>query len=255
MKIASCVESRFVKKLWQTSKVTKQRSLTKYDAFPFPIEDEKETDDSFRIDLPDNLVESYKSKIYKGQLMVSISNAAYVNHKLFLGSNSQYAVVDESHRFRHLLERHLQITGDITVAVVRVSTPAESPVPSTTQLSSVYFGDHGFQEQYGACSGGKLTIKSSGIYDVKISRTKASLDNDAMKLVSAAQDQLRKDLGISQVSSLADKVIMCLSDGTYAGYWSASATVNYWRMQIRSDYCLSLSTSMHEMGKFDCLML
>jgi hypothetical protein len=219
-----------------------------------PIEDERETDDSFQIRLPDDFVKSYRSKIYQGLLMVSISHAVYSHHELFLGKESQYTIVEESHRYRHLLARHLQVTGNVTVAVVRVSTPAESPVPTTTQLSSVYFGDHGFQKQYGACSGGKLRVKNCGVYDVKIPQTKASLENDAMKLVDAAQEQLRKDLGITQVSSLANKVIMCLPEGTYAGFWSARAIVNHWLMQIRSDYCLSLSASMHEMGTFVYLL-
>jgi hypothetical protein len=214
-----------------------------------PIENETETDDSFRVDLPDDMVELYKSKIYRGQLMVSISNAAYINHELFIGNDSQYKVMDENHRYRHLLERHLQVTGEITVAVVRVSTPSEAPVPSATKLSSVYFGDHGFQKQYGDCSGTKLKIKNNGVYDVKISQTKASLDNHYMKIVEAAQEQLRKDLGIAQVSDLAKKIVMCLPGGSYAGSWSASAGVNSYLMQVRSEYCLSLSVTMHESGK------
>jgi hypothetical protein len=214
-----------------------------------PIVDGKETDDSFRIALPDDLVEANSAKIYRGQLIVSISNAAYIHHELFLGNDSQYAIVEESHRYRHLLERHLQVTGEVTVAVVRVSTPSESPVPSTAQLSSVYFGDHGFQKQYGDCSGGKLKIKSNGVYDVKISQSKASLGDDYMKIVEAAQEQLRKDLKINQVSDLAKKIVMCLPGGTYTGYWSASAGVNSYLMQVRSEYCLSLSVTMHEIGK------
>jgi hypothetical protein len=214
-----------------------------------PIVDEEETDDSFRIDLPENLVEANREKIYRGQLMVTISNASYVNHELITGNDSLYNVVEESHRYRYLLERHLQVTGEVTVAVVRVSTPSESPVPSKAQLSSDYFGDHGFQKQYGDCSGGKLKIKNNGVYDVKISQTKASLGNDHTKIVEAAQDQLRKDLGIAQVADLAKKIVMCLPGGSYAGSWSASAGVNSYLMQVRSEYCLSLSVTMHEIGK------
>jgi hypothetical protein len=213
-----------------------------------PIVDEQETDDDFSIQLPEDILGEHKPDIYQGKLFVSVSDAAYVNHHVFLGAEPQFTVVQDSHRFRHLAERHLQTTNEVTVAIVRISTPAEAPVPSLSTLTNVYFGDHGFQKQYNDCSFGRLQLKNAGAYDIAISQTLSSLGNDFQRVVDAAQSKIRSSLG-KDASSLANKVIMCLPPGSYSNSFTASAMLASWRVQIKSDFCLSLSTTMHELGK------
>jgi hypothetical protein len=215
-----------------------------------PIVDEQETDDDFSIHLPDDILEAHQSDIYQGRLFVTVSDAVYVNHQVFIGAEPQFTVVQDSHhRYRHLVERHLQTTHEVTVAIIRISTPAESPVPSLSTLTGVYFGDHGFQKQFNDCSFGRLQLKNAGAYDIRISQSLSSLGNDFQRVVDAAQSQIRSSLG-KDANSLANKVIMCLPAGTYTNSFSASALLGSWRVQIRSDYCLSLSTTMHELGTF-----
>lgn len=213
-----------------------------------PIVDNYETDLDFTVDLPLDLVKRYDKEIEQGKLLVSISDSKLMNEKLTVSVNSKFSVVTDP-RFRHLQERHLKVEGIMTVAVVRISTSDSSPKNSASALKSTLFGNGiNFVSQYSYCSFGKLKWKlaDAGVLDIKLPNKVAEFSNNSAGLVTAAQKYLKSLLKISNVSTLADKVIMCLPRGT--GSWAASAGVNHWRAQFNNDWCASLSGTMHELG-------
>jgi hypothetical protein len=67
----------------------------------------------------------------------------------------------------------------------------------------------------------------------------------ASALVTAAQKQIKNDLGISSVADLAEKVLFCLPPGT-PGDWIASAGMGHWRAQFNDEWCLSLTGTWTE---------
>lgn len=231
----------------QLTELKQDQVESKAETHCIPIIDHKyEDDNSFPIQLPDNMLATYESEIAHGELFVSISDALYDNEELFIGDQAQYTVVND-HNYRHLFERHLQSTTQVSVAVVRISTPNQSPPASASAISSALFGSNGMQKQYSDCSFGRTQLTNNGVFDVKISQTTAELGGDWSKVVDAAQKQILLDRGLTSVQQLANKVLMCLPPGT--GDWAASAGVNSWRAQFNSDWCTSLSATMHEVGK------
>jgi hypothetical protein len=211
------------------------------------IDHDRESDNIFPIHLPEDLTSSYEHEISRGKLLVSISNADFVQDELFIGDHAEYSVVNDR-KYRHLQERHLPTssTHPVTVAVIRISTPNEAPPASSSTLLSTLYGNTGFQKQYSDCSFGRLELINNGVYDVQISQTTAELGGDWKRVVEAAQEQVKIDQGLTSVQDLADKILMCVPPGT--GDWAASADVNSWRAQFNSDWCTSLSATMHEIG-------
>jgi hypothetical protein len=83
----------------------------------------------------------------------------------------------------------------------------------------------------------------AGVVEVRVGQ-QISEFTSGTALVTAAQKQIKKDLGISTVSALGDKVIFCLPPGT--GGWIASAGIGHWRAQFNDEYCLSLTGTSTE---------
>jgi hypothetical protein len=213
-----------------------------------PIINGKEFDEDYSCNIPEALLEEHKEKVEKGKLFMNIVHAAIVNDELFIGSGAQYDVLLEDEHLRHLTERHLQTTGDMTISVIRISTSDSSPKDSLSTLKSTLFeGETNFVNQYKDCSFGKLQWKLSsfGVQDVQIPNSISEFGN-ADALVTAVQKYMKSNMGYVAVSDLSDKVIMCLPPGT--GSWAASAGVGHWRAQFNSDWCTSLSGTVHELG-------
>jgi len=214
-----------------------------------PIINGTESDEDFSIALPQDLIEAEKQRIEVGELIVSFDGAARLeNDELVVGENPYYTVMEDEH-FRHLKERHLTITKEMTVAVILVSTRDSSPTDSVSSARNALFGEGkpNFPAQYDACSFGKLKWKLSdyGIQAVTIPNSITEF-KDAPSLITAVQRYLKEELDVIAVSQLADKVIMCLPPGT--GNWAASAGVNHWRAQMNDSWCTSLSGTMHEIA-------
>jgi Gametolysin peptidase M11 len=136
--------------------------------------------------------------------------------------------------------------GAKTLYVVRVSTPDSRHSKSLSQLISGMFSttSPSFQSQYKACSFGKLTWKSAGGMDVTLDGRVSSYASPS-QLAEAAIRKVEARIGRS-ISALADKIVFCQPPGTSG--WIAVATVNGWRVNVSSGFCLSLSTLMHEVG-------
>jgi hypothetical protein len=136
--------------------------------------------------------------------------------------------------------------GTKTLYVVRVSTPDSSHSKSLSQLISGMFSTSStsFQSQYKACSFGKLAWQSAGGMDVTLD-SRISSYTSSSQLAEAAIGKVEARVGRS-INTLADKIVFCQPPGTSG--WIAVATVNGWRVNVSSGFCLSLSTLMHEVG-------
>lgn len=219
-----------------------------------PIVNNRESDIDTAVTLPLALEEEYRDEIHQGKFIVSIAGATIRNNgRLDVGENPLFTVINDS-RFDHHKERHLQATGTKTVAIIRVSTSDSTPKYSLNQIQSTHFGSGiNFVTQYDACSHGKIQWKlaENGVLDVEIPGARisdfAEANDTGASLVTALQVHMKQSMGYSSISDIADRVIICLPPGT--GEWAAAAGVNHWRVQMNSDWCLSLSGTMHELGK------
>jgi Gametolysin peptidase M11 len=234
--------------MFDTLILSKQNvSSTREQTTCLPIVNEEEMDLDFSIDLPEDLVKANIADIEMGKLLVKVIGAELVDEKLVIGKRPRFEVVHD-HRLRHLQERHLQSSGVMTLAVIRISTSDAAPTSSAATLKTALFGGLvNFATQYDSCSFGKLKWKMAGstVVDVRLPN-KVSDYASSTELVTAAQKQLKAQNGGKEVSSMGNKVFMCLPPGT--GDWAASAGINHWRAQFNNDWCTSLSGIVHELG-------
>lgn len=213
-----------------------------------PIIDGEESSDLYLIDIPDDVWTSHEAMLYSGTLILSISNAFIENYRVILSENSVTKVFssDELPDNRRLFSTSTE--GNITVAVVRVSTRDSSPTQSAFQMRLGLFNNGvSMKSQYEKCSFGKLqiSIAEGGVLDVNLPNSIREFQNDPNGLVGAVQSYMNTYMNID-ASHLGDKVFFCLPPGT--GGWAASAGLRHWRAQFNDEWCLSLTATMHEMG-------
>lgn len=215
-----------------------------------PILDGREVDDLFAIDLPSHFVQTHKSSISTGKLFVSITNAVFHGMTVVLSQNSSVSVISTPKS--GMPDSNSTTTGKKTIAVVRISTSDASPRFDAKTLHETLFSLEkvNFRTQYSNCSFGQLqwSLAPVGVLEVLVNQPKSTFPS-ASELVTAAQNKIKATMGISDVSTLADKVLMCLPTGI--GSWVANSGVNHWRAQFNDEWCLSLTATMHEMYVFD----
>jgi Gametolysin peptidase M11 len=209
--------------------------------------DFEEGDDILSLqNLPQEFVEEHSTDILNGNLYASFINATVTNETITLDADTIVAQMDhESIPYRRLQSGAR--VGDMTVAIVRVSTTDATPKASVAALQAL-FGSTGInvKTQYESCSMGQLRWKLSpyGVLDVRVPQSVSSYT--PASLVTAAQNIIKANGIVSKASDLGDRVLFCLAPGT--GDWSASAGINHWRAQFNNDWCTSLSGVMHELG-------
>jgi hypothetical protein len=215
-----------------------------------PIVDGREVDDLFAINLPAHFVQAHKSAISTGKLFVSITNAEFHGMTVVLSKNSSVSVISTP-RSAMPVSNSTATTGTKTIAVVRISTSDASPVYGARALQETLFSLEkvNFRTQYSNCSFGQLqwSLAPVGVIEVTVNQPISAFPS-AAELVTAAQDEIKTTMGISDASTLADKVLMCLPSGI--GNWVANSGVNHWRAQFNDEWCVSLTATMHEMYVF-----
>jgi len=208
-----------------------------------PVTNGVESDGMYEIDLPHHIFAQHKALIEEGRLLLSIRGAIITESNVDLSQATNYNKVDQT-RSRRKLER---AAGNRTIAVIRVSTNDARPKDSLNALKVGLFGNAiNLRTQYQACSFNQLNWELSTAIEVKVNQPVSDFASGSA-LVSAAQQKIKSDLNIASVADLGDKVMFCLPAGT--GSWVASAGVNHWRAQFNNDWCLSLTATMHEIGK------
>ena len=213
-----------------------------------PFVDGKDTDMILPINLPTDIRAEHSYAIATGTFFVHISNAVVVEHQdLIVADDAVYTPLHHLiHERRRLSVLENPASGTKSVYIVRVSTPDVSPTKSLAEIKSRLLGDGiGMKSQYEACSFGKLQWISAGEIDVTLNLPGSAYSRPRL-LVEAASEKVKEVLGITDMTTLADKVIFC--QPPVSGGWMAAAPINSWRLAFNDEWCTSLTATMHEMG-------
>jgi hypothetical protein len=220
---------------------------TKEEIACVPIQNGKEIDDLYDIDLPREIVDAYKEQILIGKLFVSISRTRITEGSVEILMGGQVQVISDPRTTTRSLKP--PSIGIKTIAVVLISTRDSIPTVNARDLRRDLFRRDGvnLKTQFLACSSGQLDWQLQGdrILEVFVDQPIKSFKGGSA-LVTAAQNVLRTMLDIEDISKIADKTLMCLPPGT--GNWVASSGVGHWRAQFNDGWCRSLSATMHELG-------
>lgn len=217
-----------------------------------PIFNATESDDLLQASLPHDFVGKHSDTIEQGRLFVSIIGATVQENQLVLDKNATIQVIPDP--LRHI--RNLQVgstsMGIKTLAVFRIATLDSKPMFSRKELKKGLFRSDGvsIRSQLDACSFGQLKLQLApvGVTRIKIQQNVSDFNDGSRgsSLVAAATKEIKRKLKIDDLSSIADKVFMCLPPGT--GNYAARAGVNHWRAHFNNEWCLSLTATMHEIG-------
>jgi hypothetical protein len=215
-----------------------------------PIENGRETDYLIPLQLPIEIEQAHKIELGEGSLFVEISNARLIRGEILLTPSSQFSSMKVSESSRHLEQRQLLSSGEMTIAFVRIITSdGKSPSATSTDIEALMTEDQvNMHTQFNKCSYGKLRFKKANrfVTDVTLDKAASSFFTGT-DIADAAQEKLLQLYGdLNQASDLADRVIFCAPPGT--GKWVASAGKNHWRAQFNDGFCTSLSALMHEIG-------
>lgn len=178
-----------------------------------PILNHQETDQVIPFDLPLELEEVDKTKLDQGRLFVNITNAQLTDEEISVNASSEVFVMDElPAHLRHLQERELQTSGELSLAIVRIITNSRSPSASTTSLEKMMdYSEVNLSTQFNKCSFGKFKWKKASrpVVDVRVGN-----NGNKGKLIQAAQRQIISDLNLAQMTDLADRILFCVPPGT-----------------------------------------
>ena len=161
---------------------------------------------------------------------------------------------------RGILNRKLQ-TGTKTALVLRAIASDSSTSASESELSDDIFGTSGdvlnLKSQYASCSDGKLQFQPlttnnlvgvDGVLTVNIpSITVTGATRETIR--DAIINQAAIDLGVSNLNTIADHVLVCIPPGTTPTTWIGNANVNSWRSMYNDNWCRYPSVLLHEVGK------
>ena len=184
-----------------------------------PVINGLESDLTIPFNLPDKIRKNHEQDLNEGNLFVRISKSSLDGTDLLLSPDSRVDVAEiEPDSLRRLRKRRVGI-GDLSVAIVRISTSDRPNANSVSSLNRL-FDTNGtnFVTQFNKCSAGRLNfhkaINRPSVVDVVVDSPISNFESAPGKLIDAAQLQLRKELGLDSVAELADKVLMCLPSGT-----------------------------------------
>lgn len=186
-----------------------------------------------------------------------IKNATLSDDEIRISSPEQISIQDRPpQRLRGLSLSNNKgpIIGKYTLAVVRISTRDNPSAYTRQELFHGTFAPRqtNVMSQFKACSFGKLQWRPAqigrelGVISVDLPYPSRSYKNDRGKILKAAQEWIRSKYNLQTVSQLADRVFMCLPPNS--GNFLASAGMNHFRAQFNTDWCLSLTANMHELG-------
>jgi hypothetical protein len=197
--------------------------------------------------------ENNKSQLINDENTMPIDRASIVNMQP-LKMNRRYLRNFANRRGNHSRHRQLQSIndwthGDKTIALVYVSTPNARPMYSADEFEKAMMGRDTatLKTQVESCSFGKLTLNQAGLYNVVLDQN-LEYYTTKQELQQATDKRLQEITGNLNLLYLADKTIFCYPSNPQHDPWFASAGVKYWRIELNSAWCTSLSGSVHEFG-------
>lgn len=217
-----------------------------------PVENERISDYSYPIDLPEDFVEANKVALVTGRLFATFPEGQIIDGKVIRPLNVPITVISppESFECRH---RTLSDTsGTKSVLVLRISANDASPTFSASQYYNYIFNNSqpdtapSLSSQYSRLSFGQLNFVPTqyGVMEVPVNINAYGAASSNIR--DAAITYVIAQYGVSSLTQLADHVIFCLPSGT--GNWAGSSPVMSWRIVMNNDWCGYISGFMHEMG-------
>ena len=218
----------------------------------------------YQIDLPQDFVEEHMIDLQSGLATVCIPGGRAVR---FPNSTTpDQVVIPDGANLQVFLsgETPRERSGNRTVLVVRVSGTAESPEESVERLRGAVFGlgsqplVNSMRAQFGRCSFSKIDFIPATGFDqfhdgvVNVLMKYSLRNRDAFQVLNDATRSVFELLQIDSLQDNFDHVFFCIARGTKYGQrgsdWLAFGEVAGWRSVFNSEWCGSLTTTMHEVG-------
>ncbi len=196
-----------------------------------PITEHGEADDIYDLRLPEWFVREHKTEISRGMLYVKIPGGRLVLDQVEIPDTSEIVVVDEV-QVPVVGRRLQQNVGSRRLMVARISLLDSQLGISTSDLESYIFGTStssvSVANQFMGCSSNKLMIQPSslgGVVDIMVNKSISDFSSWRVLRNDAAL-ALKNFAGTSQLTSVADYVMLCLPPGSWS--FVASATPGFW---------------------------
>jgi hypothetical protein len=174
----------------------------------------------------------------KGMLLAAIQQSERATGTLILPNDSRaFRVLDDiPPNWTQYQQRTVRASaqGKQTLAIVRVSTRDSAP-PMSLEAIRLHFAAsrQSAAAQYKLCSFSKFQLQFKSGHDVQLPNSIGEFSSGS-QLLDAAAATLSRELKISSMTDLADKVVFCLAPGTKG--WVATAGVNFFRLVVNGDW-------------------
>lgn len=215
-------------------------SREEFVCIPIRSDDGQESDHYLTIvgDLEKRVTIPQLQQAKKGTLLAIIRNSERSAGAVILPIYSRgFRVLDDiPPNWTHYQQRTVDAsaTGKQTLAIVRVSTRDSAP-PMSLETIRLHFAAsrQSAAAQYKLCSFSKFQLQFKSGHDVQLPNSIREFSSGS-QLLDAAAEKLSRELKISSMTDLADKVVFCLAPGTKG--WVATAGVNFYRLVVNGDW-------------------
>jgi hypothetical protein len=215
-------------------------SREEFVCIPIRSDNGQESDDYLPIvgDLENHVTIPQLQQAKKGALLAVIQKSERATGTLILANDSRaFRVLDDiPPNWAQYQQRTVRASaqGKQTLAIVRVSTKDSAP-PMSLEAIRLHFAAsrQSAAAQYKLCSFSKFQLQFKTGHDVLLPNSIQEFSSGS-QLLDAAAATLSRELNISSMTDLADKVVFCLAPGTKG--WVATAGVNFYRLVVNGDW-------------------
>lgn len=198
-----------------------------------PVTEQGEDEEFYQLNLPDWFMAEHQEQIHQGTLYVKISGGRIANDSILIPTESDVVVVDQTRVPQQQRQRHLQQNvGTRKLLVARISLNDTQVSFATSDLEEYIFGlstsSISVANQFIGCSSARLVIEPStlgGVVDIMVNKSISEYSSWRL-LRNDAAVALKNFVGTSQLTAVADYVMLCLPPGNWN--FMASTTSGYW---------------------------
>jgi Gametolysin peptidase M11 len=213
-----------------------------------PIIDGRQTETLYILNgLPSTFGHNHGHALEKGQLFITLIDAVIVEEHniIHVMEQTSYEVIPSP---KHPQTRQLAMTGDSTIAFVRVNMKDAQVTASVQEIKDAVMGNTlNMMTQMNDASFGKLRVKPAGlgVYSVNVDQNIGSYER-GFNTHSDVRAAIIEQLNVATVADLADTVFFCIPPGTQDASWVAVAVFNHGIASFNDMWCTSLSANIHE---------
>ena len=187
----------------------------------------------------------YDQHSFQEDVFVSMTGVALEEKTGTLTGNANTVITVVDAPLQHARRVTEASRGNYTLAVIRVSTRDSEMIISAKELSDAILSDSegavNVITQYRAISFGQFQLQSVGVYEVFVNENISEYPGmDSMfKAINKAAIQ---QLNITNLSALADKVMICHPPGHTVGTMAFTHHLG-WRAHYNNGFCASMSAA------------